>query len=171
MKTLSAILPDALYAEMEPLIRPLVRALNEWGIATIGSCDGHLTASPHPWVIIDYKNTNPSALVHFIDLLAEHNQKHSGTLLEWELLPQFAKMYDNAGLFLSLHPGKRNPEHYAFHLSVMQDGIQKLVEHLCAARVVFESRPSRDGSFISASVQCSCSVSVPRLFLSANIRV
>ena len=127
-------LSDDTYAQMESYIRPLVEALNKRGIVTVGSCEGHLNASPYPWVIIDYQHTNPLALVRFIHRLAEHNCKHPGTLLEWELFPHFASMYGNSGLFLYLRPRDKNPQHHGLHLAVMQNGIQKLVEHLADAK-------------------------------------
>ena len=120
------------YAKMEPFILPLVRKLNELGIATISSCEGHPDRGSLPYIIIDHEHTDPNSFLTLVKLLAKYNSMRVGTLVEWMLCPGLTVTYGTGRLctYLTLrHPG-RDVE----HIELMRGSITRLAEALHLAQ-------------------------------------
>lgn len=125
---------------MEPHIQPLVRVLNEAGLFTVGSCEGHHDRKQsYPWVLIDHKASHPLLYVALAERIADYNLKNHGTLLEWTLHPNFAQMYGKGGLYTYLRPFDRG--YHRSHLKTIQMGIAKFVEHLQSTLVLYKQKP------------------------------
>ncbi len=82
-------------ASLDPKIAPLVQIINQIGLPTYYSCQGHghghgLVQSPYPMVSINPDaNTDADHLLRFIGMIGIHNDNcHSNSDVQWIFNPK-----------------------------------------------------------------------------------
>lgn len=127
-----AMLTEAEYLAMDAKICPLVKCLNQNGIVTFASCEGHFTegCDSLPYVYIEIYKTDPTRIVWLIEQLSRYNLKHNATYLVWILHPAWSMMYYVKQHGLALRFLRENPHHDHGLFEIMQGSIPRLCEFL-----------------------------------------
>ncbi len=136
MFPVSTLEPD--YSQLEPGISLLVRRINEIGLPTYYSCEGHganrdLIQSPYPFVIITPKPNQEDAMrwLRFTGMLGIYNSRHKGrSEIRWVINP-----VGNPSIALSLRPID-----ISYPLADMQNGVALLANSLDTMQKWYEAK-------------------------------
>lgn len=133
----ATVTPD--YSVLDPKIVPLVKAINDLGLSTSYSCEGHgdksgLIQSPYPMVVVVPEPTDDGAMrvLRFIGMFGIWNTNcHDSDDVEWTIMPN-----GNPSLTFIVRPSRHN----AYSLEVLHSGVVAFADALMKMNVWYQPK-------------------------------
>ncbi|OHA62670.1 MAG: hypothetical protein A3E07_01085 [Candidatus Wildermuthbacteria bacterium RIFCSPHIGHO2_12_FULL_45_9] len=138
-QTLPGTLSKSVYDALDPHIRPLVLALHQMEVRTVGSCEGHVDEihkSHVPFCAIDIAQTPQEALNFLKIIIYGYNILRAGKA-PWKFIEVPGYFYgDETYLAWKLMPDEENMRSDPRTLEELWASVEDLVRFIGAAQVV-----------------------------------